>query len=48
MEDGIGQLGLAGGEAAARCACNQRRPSCPLVPIAFGGPNSSTFSEKIF
>ena len=48
VEDGIGQSGLAGGEAAARCACNQRRPSCPLVPIAFQGPNSSTFRQKIF
>jgi len=29
VEDGIGQSGPAGGEAAARCACNRGRPSCP-------------------
>jgi hypothetical protein len=34
------------GGAAVRCACNQRRLSGPLVPIAFGGRDSSTFRKK--
>ena len=30
------------------CGRNPRRSHCPLLSIAFGRPNSSTFREKIF
>jgi hypothetical protein len=45
VEDGIGRLGLAGGEAC--CALRlQSKAACLLIPIAFGRPDSSTFSQK--